>query len=119
MPNRLTPLSTTDDLDAALAASAARPVLIFKHSATCGTSAMAAEEIGDLVAGAPLEADVYLLRIQAARAVSDEIARRLRVRHESPQVLLIQGGQVVWSASHFRVTAAAVLAALEAGVTHQ
>jgi bacillithiol system protein YtxJ len=72
-----------------------------------------------LIAGAPLDADIYLLRIQAARAVSDEIERRLRVRHESPQVLLIQDGQVVWSASHFRVTAAAVLAALEAAAAHQ
>ncbi len=119
MPNRLKPLFTIDELDAALAASAVRPVLIFKHSATCGTSAMAAEEIGDLIAGAPLDADIYLLRIQAARAVSDEVSRRLRVRHESPQVLLIQDGHVVWSASHFRVTAAAVLAALEAAAAHQ
>lgn len=119
MSTPLKPLSTIAELDAALAASAERPILIFKHSATCGTSAMAAEEIDELVGGAPLGADVYLLRIQAARAVSGEIERRLHVRHESPQVLLIQDGQVVWSASHFRVTAAAVLAALEATAAHQ
>ncbi len=119
MSTLLKPLSTIEELDAALAASAVRPILIFKHSATCGTSAMAAEEIGDLIAGAPLGVDIYLLRIQAARAVSREVERRLRVRHESPQVLLIQDGQVVWSASHFRVTAAAILAALEAAAAHQ
>ena len=38
---RFLPLSTLHDLDDALAASMAGPVLLFKHSPTCGTSAMA------------------------------------------------------------------------------
>ena len=113
MSNFLKPLSTIEDLDAAIAASASRPVLIFKHSATCGTSAMAAEEIDDLAAAAPLPADIYVLRIQSARALSNEIERRFRVRHESPQILLIRDGTVVWSATHYRVTAAAIAAAVE------
>jgi bacillithiol system protein YtxJ len=113
MSNVLKPLSTIEELDAAIADSAARPILIFKHSATCGTSAMASEEIDDLVAGPALNADLYLVRIQATRALSNEIERRLRVRHESPQVLLIRHGQVVWSATHYRVTAAAIAAAVE------
>ncbi len=114
MPSPLRPLSTIAELDVAVAASSTRPILIFKHSSTCGTSAMAHEEIDALVASAPLAADIYLLHIQSARAVSSEIERRLHVRHESPQVLLIQDGQVVWSATHFRVTAAAMLAAIDA-----
>ncbi len=114
----LTPLTTIDELDAALAASSTRPIVIFKHSATCGTSALAAEEIDDLLAHGALPADIYLVRIQGARAVSNEIERRLRVRHESPQVLLIRDGQVMWSATHYRVTAAAILAALESTAAH-
>lgn len=113
MPNRLIPLTTIDELDAALAASATRPLLIFKHSVTCGTSAAAAEEMDDLMTGTPIEADICVVRIQAARAVSGEIERRLRVRHESPQVLLIRDGHVVWSVTHFRISAPAVLKALE------
>ena len=112
----MTPLTTIEELNAALAASSTRPILIFKHSATCGTSAMASEEIGDLLARGALPADIYLVRVQAARAVSNEIERRLRVRHESPQILLIRDGQMVWSASHHRVTAAAVLASLNEAV---
>lgn len=113
MSNDLRPLSTIEDLDAAIAASAFRPVLIFKHSATCGTSAVASEEIDDLAAAVPLPADIYVLRIQSARALSNEIERRFRVRHESPQILLIRDGKVVWSATHYRVTAAAITAAVE------
>jgi bacillithiol system protein YtxJ len=40
------------------------------------------------------------------------VSTRLGVRHETPQALLIRHGRVIWSASHFRVTAAAVQSAI-------
>ena len=116
----LTHLTTVAELDAALAGSASRPILIFKHSATCGTSALAAEEVDEIVALIEEEAlpvDLFVVGVQAARAVSNEIETRMRVRHESPQVLLISNGQVIWRASHFRVTATAMTAALRQHVS--
>ena len=112
----LNSLETVADLDAALAHSASRPILIFKHSITCGTSEVAREEIEELsesIDREGLPVDLYVVRVQPARAVSNEIETRMRVRHESPQVLLISNGQVVWRASHFRVTATAMAAALK------
>jgi bacillithiol system protein YtxJ len=41
------------------------------------------------------------------------VSARLGVRHETPQALLIRDRRVVWSASHFRVTADAVAKAIE------
>jgi len=111
----LTPLETVADLDAALAGSNSRPILIFKHSPSCGTSGLAleeVEEVGELIAGDSLPVDTFMVSVLTARAVSNEIETRLRVRHETPQVLLINNGQVVWRASHFRVTATAMTAAL-------
>jgi len=105
-------VETIDALNELLAGTALRPALIFKHSLSCGTSAMAMEEMTDLVAAGPLEVEFVLVRVQAARAVSEAIATRLKVRHESPQVLLIRNEQVIWSATHWNVTAAAVRAAL-------
>lgn len=99
------PLTSLDELTVALERSFTRPILLFKHSSRCGTSAMASEEVHDLLAGAPLAADVYVIHIQAHRDVSDAVTRLLGVRHESPQVLLVQDGTVRWNASHFRVTA--------------
>lgn len=49
-----------------------------------------------------------MVTVQTHRAVSNAIAQKLGVRHETPQALLVKSGRVVWSASHFRVTAAAV-----------
>ena len=105
-------IDTIDALDAVLAGTTDRPALIFKHSLTCGTSAMAMEEMHELMADPPQDVDVWLVRIQAARPVSDAIEARLKIRHESPQVLLVRDGQVVWSATHFRVMAQAVRTAL-------
>lgn len=105
-------VETIDALNDLLAGTSIRPALIFKHSLSCGTSAMAMEEMTALVAAGPLEVDFALVRVQAARAVAEAIATRLKVRHESPQVLLVQDGQVIWSATHWNVRADAVRAAL-------
>ncbi len=105
-------VESIDALNELLAGTSRRPALIFKHSLSCGTSAMAMEEMQDLAAAGPLAVELALVRIQAARAVSDAIATRLKIRHESPQVLLVRDGLVVWSATHWNVTAATVRAAL-------
>jgi len=105
-------LSTIADLDDALTASHTRPIVIFKHSPTCGTSAMASEELDDLLADESMAAEIYIVLVREARAVSDAIVERFRVRHESPQVLIIHRGAVAWHRSHFHVTAAQIRAAL-------
>lgn len=112
MSRSFLPLASIDDLDRALLASATHPILIFKHSPTCGTSAMAHEELQDVLEDETIPAPIYLLHIQAARDVSAEIERRLTIRHESPQLLLVDNGAVVWHGSHFRVTGAQVRASL-------
>ncbi len=109
----LQPIATLADLDAAIAQSARRTVVIFKHSPTCGVSAQAHESILELLAGVPPEADWYVVSVRANREISSAIAERFGVRHESPQVLIIDAGKVVWQASHFRVTGSAILQAVE------
>lgn len=106
-------LNSLSAWQAAIAQSAQRPAVIFKHSLTCGTSAMAMEEIQALTSRADVDADISIVRIQEAREVSRAIEQQLGVRHESPQVLLVVDGRVVWHASHFRVTASGVRAALQ------
>lgn len=105
MTGSLNVVRNLEELDAAIAASFSRPVLIFKHSSTCGTSAMAHEEIDELLAGPPLDADVYVVSVQASRPVAQAITARFHVRHESPQALLIRNAEVRWHASHFHVNA--------------
>ena len=108
----LKPLSGMDELDRALAASDERPLLLFKHSFTCGISAEALDELIAHLHERQTDASYAMVTVQTHREVSNAVARKLGVRHETPQALLIREGRVVWSASHFRVTAEAVEAAL-------
>jgi bacillithiol system protein YtxJ len=105
------PLQTLEQFEALVQASHQHPVLIFKHSPTCGTSAEAYDELeAFLHEGAATQ--VHLLNVLSGRQLSQAVAQRFAVRHESPQVLLLVDGQVRWSASHWRVTGAAVRQAL-------
>lgn len=110
MPDALQPLRSEADLDAALAHSALEPVVLFKHSSACPLSAYAYAEMRALAAepGGP---PVYRLVVQAQRALSNALAQRFGVRHESPQVLVVHHQQLTFHASHGRVRAAAVRAA--------
>lgn len=80
--------------------------VLFKHSNTCGVSSRAYAEMSRM------HHPVGLVTVQQARAVSDEIEKRWQVAHETPQVLIVREGKVVWNASHFHVKADDVEAAL-------
>lgn len=111
-PN-LVPVQNIDELERLLSESDGRPVLLFKHSYTCGISAEALDELVAHLQTAALDRARYaLVTVQTHRDVSNAVSRKLGVRHETPQALVIRDGQVVWSASHFRVTADAMLAAI-------
>jgi len=110
-------LTSRTDLDAALEASRERPVVILKHSLACGASAAAFAEYRLFLERqkSPDGADYLLVEVQNARDVSDALARRTGVRHQSPQVLVLVDGQVFWSGSHWQITAE-TLARVMAGV---
>ena len=106
MPHpHITQLTHTEQLEGLLADSHERPVLLFKHSRSCGVSAEALDELvshlNDEIGGARYA----MVTVQTHRDVSNAVAARLGVRHHTPQAILVRDGRVVWSASHFRVTA--------------
>jgi bacillithiol system protein YtxJ len=106
-------LSDTDELEAAIAESLERPVLLFKHSRTCGISCEALDELRAHVEHGALRAAYKMITVQSHRRVSDEAAARLGVRHETPQAILLRDGRPVWSASHFRITKQQLDAAID------
>ena len=102
----LTPLVDVQSVDAAIAESRERPVLLFKHSRYCGVSCEALDELKMHIDAQANGAVSYkMITVQTHRPVSDAIAQRLGLRHETPQAILLRDGKVVWNASHFRITA--------------
>src|SRR6476469_10722592 len=104
----LKPLSRVDELEDAIAESSERPVLLFKHSRNCGVSCEALDELQAHVGRTDGTAVYKVVTVQSHRTVSDHMAARLGIRHETPQAILLRDGRPVWSAPHFRITAAAL-----------
>src|SRR5690242_19112466 len=82
----LTPLLDVDSLDAAIAESRERPVLLFKHSRHCGTSFVALDELHAHIEGTQPDSAAYkMITVQTHRPVSDAVSQRFGIRHETPQ----------------------------------
>ncbi|MGE3577399.1 MAG: bacillithiol system redox-active protein YtxJ [Vicinamibacterales bacterium] len=114
MTTSFEPLRDLAHLESLIAGSFDRPLLIFKHSRSCGTSHVAREELLAHLADAPRDATYVMLTVQEQRDLSDAIARHFSLRHETPQALVVRDGTVAGSGAHFRVTAGALGAALDA-----
>lgn len=106
--NELTDLS---GLDGILAAGRGTQVL-YKHSTQCGTSDAALDEIEAFLEERPGLATFYYLDLLEHRDVSNEIARRLGVKHESPQAIVLRDGKVAAVLSHRAIRREALAKAL-------
>ncbi len=105
-------LDSSEALASCLARSESGPVFVFKHSTRCPISSRAHSEVGRYIEEAgELGLPVYLNYVVESRPVSNEIERTLGVRHESPQLLLVNGGKVSWHTSHGGIRAEAMVQA--------
>ena len=86
----LTSIHGIDELDRALVESSHRPLLLFKHSYSCGVSAEALDELLAHLAEKRDDARYAMVTVQTHREVSNAIAAKLGVRHETPQALLVR-----------------------------
>ena len=99
-----TQLEDLGQLNEIITLSEEMPVIIFKHSTRCSISRMALKnfeneyDLGDNVAA-------YFLDLISFRDISNEIASRFNVVHQSPQLLLIVGGKSVYDVSHSAIDA--------------
>jgi bacillithiol system protein YtxJ len=98
------PFYDPGQLDGLLAKSADRPQVVLKHSTRCGTSAMVKGRLERQQGQRALAADFYLLTVIEHRAASNYLAERLAVPHESPQLVVLVGGEVVLDQSHLDVS---------------
>lgn len=107
-------LMTLDDLEKVWKKSEEEPVLIFKHSTTCGVAAEAAYRMNEWLKTAPESApDMVFLKVRERRPVSNAVEAKTKVKHESPQILLIEDRESLWDTSHHDITAENLNAALE------
>ena len=108
------PLESLDSLDEVIQQSSdnsLQAIIIFKHSTRCSISAMVKSSFEREWVDNP-KVPVYYLDLIKHREVSNTIADKLAVKHESPQVLVIKKGKCVYHASHNAISAGEILAKL-------
>lgn len=99
---RLTEIS---QLDTIVEESKTKPVAIFKHSTRCGISRMVIKQFESQYDLEENQMKVYYLDLLSFRPISQEIAARFQVWHESPQLVLVKNGVTVAHASHSQINA--------------
>ena len=97
------PLDSSNVLREALARSADEPVVLFKHSISCGISSFVRRRLHALTE--PDDPPVYELIVQTARSLSNELSSSFGIQHESPQIIIVHKQQAVFDTSHGRITA--------------
>ena len=118
-PTELPEIKTITEAETAVVLSAAKPVFVFKHSTTCSISKRASERLSAYVKENWPDKDAesapgfVWLKVVESRPVSKYLEQRFEVKHESPQVLLLDKGKVVWHQSHDEITAEAMATALK------
>ncbi|ALC82042.1 MULTISPECIES: bacillithiol system redox-active protein YtxJ [Bacillus] len=81
-----------------------KPFVFFKHSLTCPISKNAFVEY-EAFTKQNENVQSYYLHVQTDRELSNYIAEKTGIRHESPQALVFDNGSVKWHASHSKITA--------------
>ncbi len=85
--------------------------LIFKHSPYCSLSAVALQHVSAFAKAHP-EVPVLLIDVIRQRDLSNQVEEALALVHHSPQVILMNDGRRVWSASHRGVNEEAIALAV-------
>ena len=94
------PLTAVPQLGLIEEKSKMRPQLIFKHSTRCGISRMVINQFIEAYDFVQKDFDLYFLDLLSHREVSNEVAYKFQVLHESPQLIIVKNGVTVAHASH-------------------
>ena len=98
------PLTSIAQLETIETESNAASVLIFKDSTRCGISKMVIKQFEKLFTEENQHLKVYYLDLLNYRNISNEIAVKFQVMHQSPQLIVVRNGSAVHHASHNDIT---------------
>ena len=103
-------LDSENQLESIIEDSYSSPQIIFKHSTTCPISGMAKRRLeGEW----SLDINPYYLDLLSYRSISNDIADRLDVIHQSPQIIAVHNGKAIYNESHLDISASGLRQGLE------
>ncbi len=82
--------------------------IIYKHSFSCSISVMSHRSIEQVIPEFTEKATFSFVDVKKDRPVSQYIAKKTGVQHQSPQIIVLRNGEVFWEGSHGSVTGKAL-----------
>ncbi|MGC6433602.1 MAG: bacillithiol system redox-active protein YtxJ [Crocinitomicaceae bacterium] len=93
-------LNSSEQLNEIIEQSNESAVLLFKHSTRCSISSMAKSRFEKEWKLDNEVCQTYYLDLITFRPISNEIAEKTGVEHQSPQVIVLKNKEVIYQASH-------------------
>ncbi|MBR9861514.1 bacillithiol system redox-active protein YtxJ [bacterium] len=78
--------------------------IVFKHSYRCAISSTVLNRVEGKLKEVSESLPVYLIDVVQERSLSQDLASRINIKHESPQIIMLNGSTVVNHASHMGIT---------------
>ena len=104
-------IQSSEDLEAAIESSELGKVVIFKHSTRCMISKTVLRNFERQIESESVDlSKFYYLDLLNHRDISNQIAQIFSVVHQSPQIVVIENGQVIHHASHDNIDLSLILA---------
>ncbi|MFY0593678.1 MAG: bacillithiol system redox-active protein YtxJ [Roseivirga sp.] len=101
-------LSDIGQIDSLIEESKTQTVLIYKHSTRCSISSMVLERLDRTWTSEGHDIKPYYLDLITFRDISNAVADRFGIYHESPQVIMLKDGKATYDASHMSISFAAI-----------
>lgn len=98
-------LEEEEKLDELIQSSYEKPVLLFKHSTRCIVSKMAKKRLENEWNIDENNITAVYIDLLQYRNISNLIAQKTGVEHQSPQAILLRNGAVVYHSSHQSIDA--------------
>jgi bacillithiol system protein YtxJ len=108
-------ITSTEQLTEVLATTEQQPVLLFKHSTRCSISSMALHGFERNWQAEGNLCGLYFIDLLKHREVSNLVAELTGIAHQSPQVIVIKGKEIVYDASHSSIDARRIESILRKG----
>lgn len=103
-------IKSEEDLEKAIKESYENKVAIFKHSTSCFISKTVLKNFEKEIENSEDQnVSFYFLDLLALRPISNKIAADFDIRHESPQLIVIEKGKAINNASHQDISLSQIL----------
>lgn len=93
-------LDSEGQLDNLIKNSILKPKVIFKHSTRCGISRLVLKQFESGYIKNDDDVTYYFLDLLTHREVSNAVAEKLNIVHQSPQVIILYNKEILHTDSH-------------------